>query len=145
MELHGIPMHRYTLDKSALDINNVTVFTKAVFDVSRVLGGPLFFSLPRFLHSDSLHEELNLPAPEEKKHESFVSIRIFSGNFVCLCVCVNCTKNIWFIGLKYSGQVINLCHSLHLSCFNLLRDYSNPLSLSSAVLSVFCLSDLLLC
>ena len=144
MELHGIPMHRYTLDKSALDVNNVTVFTKGVFDVSRVSGGPLFFSLPRFLHGGSLHEELDLPAPEEKKHESFVSIRIFSGNFVCLCVCVNYTKNIWFIGLKYSGQVINLCHSLHLSCFNLLRYYSNPLSLSSAVLSVFCLSDLLL-
>ena len=88
VELHGIPMHRYTLDKSALDVNNVTVFTKGVFDVHRVLGGPLFFSLPRFLHSDSLHKELNLTAPEEKKHESFVSIRIFSGNFVCLCVCV---------------------------------------------------------
>lgn len=88
VELHGIPMHRYTLDKSALDVNNVTVFTKGVFDVHRVLGGPLFFSLPRFLHSDSLHEELDLPAPEETKHESFVSIRIFSGNFVCLCVCV---------------------------------------------------------
>lgn len=87
MELHGIPMHRYTLDKSALDVNNVTVFTKGVFDVSRVSGGPLFFSLPRFLHGGSLHEELDLPAPEEKKHESFVSIRIFSGNFVCLCVC----------------------------------------------------------
>lgn len=80
VELHGIPMHRYTLDKSALDINNVTVFTKAVFDVSRVLGGPLFFSLPRFLHSDSLHEELNLPAPEEKKHESFLSIEPISGS-----------------------------------------------------------------
>ena len=84
MELHGIPMHRYTLDKSALDVNNVTVFTKGVFDVRRVSGGPLFFSLPRFLHSDSLHKELNLSAPEEKKHESFVSISIFGGNIVCV-------------------------------------------------------------
>lgn len=88
VELHGIPMHRHTMDKSALDVNNVTMFTKGVFDVRRVLRGPLFFSLPRFLHGGSLHKELNLPAPEEKKHESFVSIRIFSGNFVCLCVCV---------------------------------------------------------
>ena len=88
MEVHGIPMHRYTLEKSALDVNNVTVFTKGVFDVSRVLRGPLFFSLPWFLHSDSLHEELNLPPPEEKKHESFVSIRFFSDNFVSVCVCV---------------------------------------------------------
>lgn len=80
VELHGIPMHRYTLDKSALDVNNVTVFTKGVFDVRKVLGGPLFFSLPRFLHSDSLHEELDLPAPEEKKHESFLSIEPISGS-----------------------------------------------------------------
>ncbi|CAH3030946.1 unnamed protein product [Porites evermanni] len=80
VELHGIPMHRYTLDKSALDVNNVTVFTKGVFDVSRVSGGPLFFSLPRFLHGGSLHEELDLPAPEEKKHESFLSIEPISGS-----------------------------------------------------------------
>ena len=75
VEVHEIPMHKYVLGKSALEVDNVTVFTPGVFDVSRVLKAPIYVTLPRFLHGDpSLHTELNLPAPDTEKHESFVSI-----------------------------------------------------------------------
>ena len=79
-EVNGIPMHRYVLQKSAIEVNNVNVLKKGVFDVSRVSGGPIFLSLPRFLYGDSsLYKELNLPEPEAKKHESFVSIETINS------------------------------------------------------------------
>lgn len=77
VEVHQIPMHRYVLGKSAVEVNNVTVFTQGVFDVTRIFGGPMYISLPGFLYGEpSLYEELNLPKPDVKKHESFVSIRV---------------------------------------------------------------------
>lgn len=63
------------LGDNALKVNNVTVFTRGIFDVSRLFGGPLYVSLPRFFHADkSLHKELNLRSPRQNKHSSFVSI-----------------------------------------------------------------------
>ena len=73
--VHGIPTHKYMLGDNALKVNNVTVFTRGIFDVSRLFGGPLYVSLPRFFHADkSLHKELTLPSPRQNKHSSFVSI-----------------------------------------------------------------------
>ena len=75
VEVYQIPMHRYVLGKSAVEVNNVTVFTQGVFDVTRIFGGPMYISLPGFLHGEpSLYKELNLPKPDVKKYESFVSI-----------------------------------------------------------------------
>ena len=75
VEVHDIPMHKYVLDKSALEVNNVTVFTRGIFDVTRVLGGPIYASLPGFLYGDpSLYKELDLSAPVSEEHESFVSV-----------------------------------------------------------------------
>lgn len=73
--VHGIPTHKYMLGDNALKVNNVTVFTRGIFNVSRLFGGPLYVSLPRFFHADkSLHKELTLPSPRQNKHSSFVSI-----------------------------------------------------------------------
>ena len=75
VEVHQIPMHKYVLEKSAVEVNNVTVFTRGVFDVTRSFGGPMYISLPGFLHGEpSLYKEFNLPKPDVKKYESFVSI-----------------------------------------------------------------------
>ena len=75
VEIHDIPMHKYGLEKPALEVNNVTVFTRGVFDVSRVLKSPIYLSLPGFLYGDpSLYQDLNLPTPAEGEYESFVSI-----------------------------------------------------------------------
>ena len=75
MEIHEIPMHKYGLEKSALEVNNVTVFTRGVFDVSRVLKSPLYLSLPGFLYGDpSLYKGVDLSTPDEGKYESFVSV-----------------------------------------------------------------------
>ena len=76
VEMRDIPMHKYVLKKAALATNNVTIFTPGVFDVTRVLQGPLYISLPGFLYSEpSSYKELNLPEPNVEKYESFVSIR----------------------------------------------------------------------
>ena len=75
VEVHDIPVHKYVLDKSALKVNNVTVFTRGIFDVTRVLQAPIYASLPGFLHGDSsLYKELNLSAPDAEEYESFVSV-----------------------------------------------------------------------
>ncbi|XP_078355185.1 sensory neuron membrane protein 1-like [Oculina patagonica] len=80
VEVHDIPMHKYVLDKSALEVNNVTVFTRGIFDVTRVMKGPIYASLPGFLHGDpSLYKELDLNAPETEKYESFLSVEPISG------------------------------------------------------------------
>ena len=72
-------MHRYSLDEAALEVNNVTVFTRGLFDVSKVLQGPIYASLPRFLYGDhALKGELDLPKPEEGMHGSFVSTVVCS-------------------------------------------------------------------
>lgn len=77
VEVHDIPMHKYVLDKSALEVNNVTVFTRGIFDVTRFTKGPIYASLPGFLHGDSsLFKELGLTAPDTEKYESFVSVYI---------------------------------------------------------------------
>ena len=76
VEVHDIPMHKYVLDKSALEVNNVTVFTQGIFDVTRVTKSPIYLSLPRFLYGDpSLYKDLGLSTPDAEKHESFVSVR----------------------------------------------------------------------
>ena len=75
MEVHDIPMHKYGLEKSALEVNNVTVFTRGVFDVRRVSKSPIYLSLPGFLYGDpSLYQDLNLSKPDEGEYESFVSV-----------------------------------------------------------------------
>lgn len=75
VEIHDIPMHKYGLEKSALEVNNVTIFTRGVFDVSRVFKSPIRMSLPGFLYGDpSLYQDLNLSTPDEGKYESFVSV-----------------------------------------------------------------------
>ncbi|PFX19537.1 uncharacterized protein LOC111338069 [Stylophora pistillata] len=79
-EIHGIPMHKYSLDEAAVEVNNVTVFTKGVFDVSRVLKGPFYASLPGFLYGEeSLHVDLDHDKPTVDKHESLLSIEPISG------------------------------------------------------------------
>jgi len=80
VEIHDIPMHKYGLEKSALEVNNVTIFTRGVFDVSRVFKSPIRMSLPGFLYGDpSLYQDLNLSTPDEGKYESFLSIEPISG------------------------------------------------------------------
>ena len=75
VQVHSIPMHRYVLGDNALKVNNVTVFTRGVFDVTRIFQGPMYISLPGFLHGEPmLYQNLNLPKPDLKKYESFVSI-----------------------------------------------------------------------
>ena len=85
--MHGIPTHKYVLGDNALKVNNVTVFTSGIFDVSRLFDGPLHVSLPGFFHADkSLHKELDLPSPQPTKHSSFVSISgtyFFVSDFIC--------------------------------------------------------------
>ena len=82
VEIHEIPMHKYLLDEAAVEVNNVTVFTKGVFDVSRVLGGPIYASLPAFLYGEeSLHKDLGLDKPTADKHESLVSLCKVSRSF----------------------------------------------------------------
>ena len=85
--MHGIPTHKYVLGDHALKVNNATVFTRGIFDVSRLLGGPLYVSLPGFFHADkSLHKELNLSLPQQNKYGSFVSISgtyFFVSDFTC--------------------------------------------------------------
>ena len=74
VETNHISMHKYLLDESAVEVNNVTVFTKGVFDVSRVLGGPIYASLPGFLcGKESLYKDLGLDTPDAQKYESLVS------------------------------------------------------------------------
>lgn len=76
VKVHDIPMHKYVLDKSALRVNNVTVFTRGIFDITRVIKGPIYASLPRFLYGDpSLYKDLDLSTPDAEEHESFVSVR----------------------------------------------------------------------
>lgn len=85
VEIHEIPMHKYLLDEAAVEVNNVTVFTKGVFDVSRVLGGPIYASLPAFLYGEeSLHKDLGLDKPTADKHESLLSIEPISGSVMQL-------------------------------------------------------------
>lgn len=75
VEVHDIPMHKYVLAKSALEVNNVTIFTRGVFDVSRVMKGPIYMSLPWFLYGDpSLYNDVGLSPPDAGKYESFVSV-----------------------------------------------------------------------
>ena len=63
-----------TNTESAVEVNNVTVFTKGVFDVSRVLGGPIYASLPGLLcGKESLYKDLGLDTPDAQKYESLVS------------------------------------------------------------------------
>ena len=65
--MHRIPMHRYVLGSEAVNVNNVTVCTRRIFDVTRLLGGPLYISLPGFLHGDpSLYKELKLQERRKK-------------------------------------------------------------------------------
>ena len=74
-------MHRYGLKKSALEVNNVTVFTRGVFDVSRVLKSPVYLSLPGFLYGDpSLYRDVGLSTPDEGRYESFVSVSVICDN-----------------------------------------------------------------
>ena len=81
VEIHDIPMHRYGLEKSALEVNNVTVFTRGVFDVSRVLKSPVYLSLPGFLYGDSsLYQDVGLSTPDEGRYESFVSVNVICDN-----------------------------------------------------------------
>jgi len=83
--VHGIPTHKYMLGDNALKVNNVTVFTRGIFDVSRLFRGPLYVSLPGFFHADkSLHKELNLPSPQQNKHSSFLKIEPISGTAIQL-------------------------------------------------------------
>ena len=74
VEIHDIPMHKYVLKKSALEVNNVTLFTRGVFDTSGVMRAPIYVSLPRFLYGDpSMNMDLGLPLPDVEKHGSYVS------------------------------------------------------------------------
>lgn len=76
-------MHRYALGSDAVNVNKVTVFTRGIFDVTRLLGGPLCTSLPGFLHGDpSLYKELKLKEPRQKKYGSYVSILLHISVFV---------------------------------------------------------------
>lgn len=75
VKIHDIPMHKYLLDESAVQVNNVTVFTKGIFDVTGVLGGPIYASLPGFLYGEpSLYKDLGLDTPDAQKYESLVSL-----------------------------------------------------------------------
>lgn len=79
VKIDDIPMHRYVISESAVEVNNMTVFTKGVFDVSRVLKAPIYTSLPGFLYGeDSLYGDLGLPVPNEQKYGSYVSINIYT-------------------------------------------------------------------
>lgn len=79
VKIDDIPMHRYVISESAVEVNNMTVFTKGVFDVSRVLKAPIYASLPGFLYGeDSLYGDLGLPVPNEQKYGSSVSINIYT-------------------------------------------------------------------
>ena len=81
VEIHDIPMHKYRLEKRALEVNNVTVFTQGVFDVSRVLKSPIYLSLPGFLYGDpSLYKDVGLSTPDEEEYESFVSVNVICNN-----------------------------------------------------------------
>ena len=74
-------MHKYRLEKSALKVNNVTVFTQGVFDVRRVLKSPIYLSLPGFLYGDpSLYKAVGLSTPDEEEYESFVSVNAICNN-----------------------------------------------------------------
>ena len=74
-------MHKYSLEKSALKVDNVTVFTRGVFDVSRVLESPVYLSLPGFLYGDpSLYKDVGLSTPDEEEYESFVSVNAICDN-----------------------------------------------------------------
>lgn len=74
-------MHKYRLEKRALEVNNVTVFTQGVFDVSRVLKSPIYLSLPGFLYGDrSLYKDVGLSTPDEEEYESFVSVNVICNN-----------------------------------------------------------------
>lgn len=76
----GIPMNRYVISESAVEVNNMTVFTKGIFDVSRFLKGPIYASLPGFLYGEEpLFEDLGFPAPDEQKYGSYVSINIYTS------------------------------------------------------------------
>ncbi|XP_068729884.1 lysosome membrane protein 2-A-like isoform X1 [Montipora capricornis] len=80
VEVHSIPMHRYVLRPDAVNVNNVTVFKRGIFDVTRLLGGPLYISLPGFLHGDpSLYNELKLQKPRPRKYGSYLNIEPVSG------------------------------------------------------------------
>lgn len=76
----GIPMNRYVISESAVEVNNMTVFTKGIFDVSRFLKGPIYASLPGFLYGEEpLFEDLGFPAPDVQKYGSYVSINIYTS------------------------------------------------------------------
>ena len=52
----------------------MTVFTKGVFDVSLVLEGLIYASLPGFLYGEeSLYKDLSLDTPDAEKYASLVS------------------------------------------------------------------------
>ncbi|XP_068682792.1 lysosome membrane protein 2-A-like [Montipora foliosa] len=87
VEVHSIPMHRYVLRSDVVNVNNVTVFKRGIFDVTRLLGGPLYISLPGFLHGDpSLYNELKLQKPRPRKYGSYLNIEPVSGTAMQLKV-----------------------------------------------------------
>ncbi|KAL9950866.1 hypothetical protein ACROYT_G043436 [Oculina patagonica] len=76
-----LALQRYKVDTKFMAVNNRTVFTPGLLDMSGVHGFPVLLGFPRFLHGErGLGQRLGLPAADPEKHGSFVDIEPFSGS-----------------------------------------------------------------
>lgn len=78
-----LKLNRYILDKSLVAVNNRTVFSPGLLDMSGLYGFPTLLGFPRFLHGErGMRQKLGLPKAHPETHGSFVSLFIFPEGLI---------------------------------------------------------------